>query len=158
AATGVLPTTSAPASDRLVDNYNQQSLDLILDLPGSITLRGGERYVYGDTTVRAPFAGGIESGTLNRKSGVGGISWRSKRLSASFDFEGGSANQVYYRTSLQDYRKYKARARYQVMKSLSLTGNFSDLENENPIPSVQYTYSGRQTSLALQWTPAGGKR
>lgn len=156
---GVLPPSSIAASGRLVDNYNQQSLDLILELPWSITLRGGERYVYGDTTVRAPFAGGIESGNLSRQSGVAGISWRGKkRLSASFDFEGGNANQVYYRTSLQDYRKYRARARYQPLNSLSLTWSFSDLENDNPIPTVQYTFSSRQDGLALQWTPAAGKR
>jgi hypothetical protein len=155
---GVLPPVSASASDRLVDNYNQQSLDLILELPWSITLRGGERYVYGDTTVRAPFAGGIESGVLNRQAAVAGISWRSKkRISGSFDFEGGSSNQVYYRTSLQDYRKYRARARYQPLTSLSLTWTFSDLENGNPIPSVQYTFSSRQDGIALQWSPARGK-
>jgi hypothetical protein len=154
----VLPPVSASASDRLVDNYNQQSLDLILELPWSITLRGGERYVYGDTTVRAPFAGGIESGVLNRQAAVAGISWRSKkRISGSFDFEGGSSNQVYYRTSLQDYRKYRARARYQPLTSLSLTWTFSDLENGNPIPSVQYTFSSRQDGIALQWSPARGK-
>ncbi|HEY4362931.1 MAG TPA: hypothetical protein VGN17_18320 [Bryobacteraceae bacterium] len=155
-ASGTLPTTTTPAADRLVDNYNQHSLDVILDLKWGLTLRGGERYVWGDTTVRAPFAGGVESSTLSRQSGVAGINWRTKkRLSAGFDFEGGSSNHAYYRTSLQDYRKYRARARYQVRNSLALNWNFSRLENSNPVPSVQYTFSSERNGLSVQWTPQG---
>jgi hypothetical protein len=158
-ASGALPSTVSPASDRLVDNYNQQSLDLIFDVTSGLTLKAGERYVWGDTTVRAPFAGGVESSTLNRQSGVAGINWRTKkRLSAGFDFEGGSSSHAYYRTSLQDYRKYRARARYQFRNSLALNWNFSHLENSNPIPSVQYTFSSSQNGLSLQWTPQGAKR
>lgn len=158
-ALAALKPTTAPASDRLVDNYNQQSLDVLFDLTSHITLRGGHRYVYGDTTVRAPFAGGIESGTLARQSGVAGITLRTaKRISGNFEFEGGSSSHAYYRTSLQDYRKYRARARYRALNSLTLTYNFSDLQNDNPIPSVQYTFSSRQNGVALQWTPAGVKR
>jgi hypothetical protein len=157
-ASGALAPTVTPASDRLVDNYNQHSLDAILDLKWGLTIRGGERYVWGDTTVRAPFAGGVESSTLSRQSGVAGINWRTKnRLSSGFDFEGGSSNHAYYRTSLQDYRKYRARARYQLRSSLSLNWNFSHLQNANPVPSVQYTFSSNQNGLSIQWTPQGGK-
>jgi hypothetical protein len=158
-ASGALPPTMSPASDRLVDNYNQQSLDAILDLKWGLTVRGGERYVWGDTTVRAPFAGGVEASTLSRQSGVAGINWRTKkRLTAGFDFEGGSSGHAYYRTSLQDYRKYRARARYQVRNSLALSWNFSRLQNANPVPSVQYTFWSNQNGASLQWTPQGGKR
>jgi hypothetical protein len=59
---------------------------------------------------------------------------------------------------LQDYRKYRARARYQLRSSLSLNWNFSHLENENPVPSVQYTFSSSQNGLSIQWTPQGAKR
>jgi hypothetical protein len=159
ASTGVLPATATKGSDRFVDNYSEQTFDVLFDLTSRITLRGGERYVYGDTTVRAPFAGGIESGSLNRVSGLAGISLRTtKRISASFDFEGGSANSAYYRTSLQDYRKYRARARYQPLSSLSLNYSFSQLTNENPIPGIDYRFNSIQNGVTVQFTPEKAKR
>lgn len=158
-ASGIQRPAASPAADRLFDNYNQHALDVLFDVTPRITLRVGHRYVYGDTSVRAPFAGGVETGTLDRQSGIAGISLRTaRRVSANFDFEGGSSNHVYYRTSLQDYRKYRARARYQALASLSISWNFSDLENENPAPSIRYDFHSRQNGVALQWTPAGGKR
>jgi hypothetical protein len=147
------------SSVRLVDNYNQQSLDVTFDLTSKIALRAGERYVWGDTTVPTFYGQVPESGTLSRHSGVAGISFRSsQKLSANFDFEGGSAEHLYYRTSLQDYRKYRARARYQVLSSLFLTWNLAILTNDNPIPSVQYTFSSHDDAISLLWTPGGGKR
>jgi hypothetical protein len=156
---GPLPPTTTPASDRLVDNYNQQSLDILYDVTNKITVRAGHRYVYGDTTVRAPFAGGTETGKLNRQAAVAGISYRpGTRISANFDFEGGLASHAYYRTSLQNYAQYRGRVRYQALNSLSLTYELNDLENTNPIPSVEYTFSSKENGLSLQWTPNGGKR
>jgi hypothetical protein len=158
-SSAVLSPTITPGSDRFVDNYNQQSFDVLFDLTSKITLRGGERYVYGDTTVRAPFAGGIESGTLSRVSGLAGASLRTtKRFSASFDYESGSANHAYYRTSLQDYWSMRARARYQPLTSLTLSYNFAQLNNDNPIPSVQYVFRSIQNSMAVQWMPQKAKR
>jgi len=158
-ATAVLNPTVGLGADRFVDNYSQESVDVLYDLTSKITVRGGQRYVYGDTTVRAPFAGGVESSTLARISGVAGISVRAiKGLSGNFDFEGGSTDHAYYRTSLQDYRKLRVRAHYQFLTSLSLTYNFSELHNENPIPSVQYTFNSIQNGLALQWNPQKAKR
>ena len=150
---------AVPAFDRFVDNYNQESVDIIWDVTSRIALRGGQRYVYGDTTVRAPFAGGIESSYLNRVSGVAGASLRTtKGFSANFDFEAGSADNAYYRTSLQDYRTERVRARYQPWTSLTLTYNFTELHNENPVPSIRYTFNSMQNGLAVQWTPQKAKR
>ncbi len=149
----------AGSTQRLVDNYNQQSVDVIFDLTSKITLRGGDRYVWGDTTAPAFYGLAPEFGTLKRHAGVAGIAFRpAARLSANFDFEGGSADRFYYRTSLQDYRKYRARARYQALPSLSVTWNLTILSNDNPIPSVLYTFSSHDDGLSLLWTPKGGKR
>ena len=158
-SSSVLNPTSMPAADRFVDNYSQQSTDILFDLTSKITLRGGERYVYGDTTVRAPFAGGVASATLSRVSGLAGASLRTtKRLTASFDYEAGSANDAYYRTSLQDYWTMRARARYQPLTSLTLSYNFAQLNNDNPIPSVRYVFRSIQNGMAVQWIPQQAKR
>ena len=55
-ASGTLPSTVAPASDRLVDNYNQHSLDLILDLKWGLTVAAASVTCGAIPTVRAPFA------------------------------------------------------------------------------------------------------
>jgi hypothetical protein len=149
-------TGTTPSTFRLVDNYNQQSFDIFYDLTSKITLRGGERYVYGDTTVpsfyETPLPGNLESGQLSRQAGVAGINVHlNKKLSGNFDFEGGAAAQAYYRTSLQDYRKYRARVRYQPLTSLSITGTANILTNDNPLPSVQYTFSSKEAGASIQW-------
>lgn len=138
---------------RLVDNYNQQSFDVFYDVTSKLTLRGGERYTYGDTTVPPFYGTGLESGTLRRQSGVAGASFRlNQKLSANFDFEGGSSDQAYFRTSLQDYRRYRARVRYQPLQSLSITWNLNVLNNDNPIPGLNYRFSSKDDGISLLWT------
>ncbi len=149
------PITEPPSLStfRLVDNYNQQSFDVFYDVTSKFTLRGGERYTYGDTTVPPFYGTGLESGTLRRQSGVAGASFHlNQKLSANFDFEGGSSDQAYYRSSLQNYRRYRARVRYQPMQSLSITWNLNVLNNDNPIPGVNYRFSSKDDGISLLWT------
>jgi hypothetical protein len=76
----------------------------------------------------------------------------SHKVSANFDFEGGKSDQSYYRTSLQDYRRYRARVRYQPLPSLSITWNLNVLNNDNPIPGVNYRFSSKDDGVSLMWT------
>jgi hypothetical protein len=98
-------------------------------------------------------------GELRRHVGLAGLMFRSgQKLSASVDFEGASSQRTFFRTSLNDYRRLKARARYQALASLAVNADFSVLDNENPTPGVNYDFLSRDNSLSLFWTPAGGKR
>ena len=72
--------------------------------------------------------------------------------------EGGSSGGAYFRTSLYDYQKVRAQARYSVTASLSLSADFTILNNHNPLPGVGYDYLAHQESLSVLWSPAGGKR
>ena len=74
-----------------------------------------------------------------------------------FDFETASADRTYFRTSLQDYQKLRARARYQILESLTLGANFSLLNNLNPSVQNRYEFRSREYSTSLYWTPGGGK-
>jgi hypothetical protein len=150
-----------PGADRLVDNYNQQSVDVLVEALPGLTLRGGHRYVWGDTTVRAPSFLGTAPATarLARHAGVGAASYRrGSRLSANFEFEGGRADQIYYRTSLRDYSKTRARVRYQVAGGLSVTWNLNTLDNDNPAPDVNLKYRSRSNGATVEWLPGGGGR
>ncbi len=143
-------------------NYNQQQTDVLFDLTSKLTLRGGYRYVWGDATVLAgqlSQSGPLASGQLSRNVGLAGLTFRPvQKLSVNFDYEGASSDRIYFRTSLNDYYKTRARARYQLAASLMLQANFQVLNNQNPAAAIQYNFQSRDNSLAVYWTPAGGKR
>ena len=143
-------------------NYNQQQTDVLFDITSKLTLRGGYRYVWGDASVlsgQLSQSGTLSSGQLSRNVGLAGLTFRpSQKLSLNLDYEGASSDRIYFRTSLNDYYKLRARARYQLVASLMLQANFQVLNNQNPAAAIQYDFGSRDNSLAVYWTPAGGKR
>jgi len=132
-------------------------------MSAKLTLRGGYRYVWGDATTDAtPFlnpAGTLEYGQLKRNVGLAGINFRlSEKLSFNADYEGGDSDDIYFRDSLNNYHKARARAKYRLLPSLQFQATANYLKNTNPAPSIQYNLLARDTSLAVFWTPKGGKR
>ncbi|MEO8591796.1 MAG: hypothetical protein ABI759_00605 [Candidatus Solibacter sp.] len=143
-------------------HYNQQQMEGIFDVTSKITLRGGYRYVWGDATVRAgelDQSGPSRSQELKQHVGLAGATVRPiQKLSLNLDYEGASTDQNYFRTSLYNYHRVRARAKFQALTSLMFQANFGLLDNRNPTPDVQYSFESRDNSLAAFWTPAGGKR
>jgi len=157
------PVTAANAMpNEQVVNFNQQQIDVMYDLTSKLTLRGGWRYVWGDATVLAGTlsqTGNFASGQLKRQIGLAGLTFRPiQKLSMNLDYEGSSSDNIYFRTSLNDYHKARGQVRYQATGSLSLQGNFTVLNNQNPSPDIRYDFQSRDTALALYWAPNGGKR
>ena len=157
ASSTVLPSQAA----RLVTNYSQQELDVLVDVTAKLTLRGGYRYVWGNaSSIVLPLAGlnGFDSGKLQRNVGIAGFSFRQgSKFSFSGEFEGASSGQVYFRTSLHDYRRMHARGQYQVLSTLLVAADFSLLSNQNPAVGAKYDYLSRQNSLSLHWAPKVAK-
>lgn len=156
-----IDTTNLPQTDRLVMNYSRQEVNVIADLLPFLTLRGGHRFVWGDSSTRTgavnPFPG-VEMGELRQHVGLAGLTVRfAQKLSANVDFEGAAADRTYFRTSLHDYQKGRAQVRYQLLSSLSLSGIFTVLHNENPEPGINYSFTSRNNTLALTWTPGNSK-
>jgi len=146
-----------------VVNYNQEQVDVLYDVSSHFTLRGGYRRVWGDATTEAtPYlnrAGGEEQGLLKRNVVLAGVNFRaSQKASFNLDYEAGTSDDVYFRDSLNNYQKARGRARYRLFTSLMLQANVSLLNNLNHAPSIQYDVLGRDNSLAVYWTPKGGKR
>lgn len=154
------PVTTFPGLQTV--NYNQEQIDAMYDLTSRVTLRGGYRFIWGDATVTGGVLsqiGSLVSGQLRRNVGVGGASFRpASKLRINVDYEGGFSDDVYFRTSLNDYNRVRARAQYQVSPSLSLTGGFHLLNNQNPAPGVRNDFQSTDESLSFTWTPQGGKR
>src|SRR5262249_6209504 len=95
-------------NERLVWNYSQPEVDVLSDSFRMLPLRGGYRYVWGDSRVPAPTlsqAGPFEDVELRQQIGLAGFTYRwGQKLSANFDFEGASSSHAYFRTSLYDYQ------------------------------------------------------
>ena len=94
-----------------------------------LLLRGGYRYVWGDaSTLVLPVAGLLvpDSGQLRRNVGIGGFTFHpNQKIVLSGEVEAASGDQTYFRTSLNDYQKMHARARYQTFQNLSFSADFS---------------------------------
>jgi len=162
--TGTVPgqNLTSALNAREIVNYNQQQVDVLLDVTSNLTLRGGFRHVWGDASVRA---GAIDplgpqiGGELSRNVGLAGLTFRpSQQFSLNLDYEGAATDRAYFRTSLYNYHRVRARARYRLNAALSLQANFMLMNNQNPTPGIQNDFQSRDNSLSLYWTPAGGKR
>lgn len=153
--------TSLLASSLMTD-YSQVETDVFYEAGSKLTLRGGYRYVWGQASDAVlPPAGLVSSdfGRLSRNVGIGGATYRaSQKLTLSGEVEAASSGGGYFRTSLYDYQKVRAQARYQVSGSLSLAADFTLLNNRNPLSGINYDYLASQESLSFFWSPAGGKR
>lgn len=150
-------TTPSPLASLLAMNYNQQQVDVLVDVTRMLTLHGGYRYVWGDAQTGAALIGGEgqESSELRQHVGIAGANFRlNQKLSANVDFEGASTDHAYFRTSLYNYQRMRARARYQVTSTLSLQAAFTLLNNQNPLPGINYDFLSRQSSLSAAWTPS----
>jgi hypothetical protein len=163
----VVPASAAlpqplPQSARLVSNYSQEQVDLFIDVSKKLTLRGGYRYVWGEAgTLVLPVQGLLtpDSGELRRNVGIGGFTFRpSQKLVLSGEVEAAASGSTYFSASLNDYQRMHARARYQALGSLSVSADFSLLNNQNPSTGVQFDYLARQSSVSVFWAPQSGKR
>ncbi len=145
-----------------VVNNQETETDLYYDVTKYLTLRGGFRYMWGNATVVASTlseTGPFTTGSLSRIVGIGGGILRlGQKLRVTADYEGSSSDDIYFRTSLNDYSKGRVMAKYQATNSLMFTANFQVLSNQNPSPTVQLDFLGRDNSLAFFWTPKAGKR
>jgi hypothetical protein len=153
--------TSALLASSLATNFSQNEVNVFYEATSRLTLRGGYRYVWGDANDLILPAAGLASsdqGKLRRNVGIGGFTFHPlQRISILGEFEIASSGGAYFRTSLFNYQKARAQARYQATSSLSFSADFSLLDNQNPIPGVNYDFRSRQESLSLLWAPKNGK-
>ena len=148
---------AAALASSLVTNYSQEETDVMIDATATLMLRGGYRYVWGDAADAILPPEGLASSDqarLRRNVGLGGFRYRPiPQLLLSAEAEVGRSGADYFRTSLYNYERVRAQARYQLSKSFNLAADVTSLANNNPAPGVNYDYSARQESLSLFWTP-----
>ncbi len=156
-----LDAATLASAERLAVDYNRQEVIVLVDVTRRLTLRGGHRYVWGESETPPPLILPelrLPRAELRQHVALGGASLHfAQRLRVAGDLEVGSADRSYFRTSLHDYRRGRVRAQYQIHSSLAVTLNFGVLKNTNPTPSLGYRFLSRQNTAAMQWTPGGGK-
>jgi hypothetical protein len=154
-----LQTSSA---DRLVLNQNRNQIDVIFDPARFITVRGGHRYTWGDTTVRGAQLSGLAQslGDLRRHTGLAGIGLRARGIFRfNADIEAASTGRAYFRTSLRNYRLLN------MLGSVSpgagsawrFTGGYRWLTNTNPDPAVKWDLDEGAVSAGIEWFPNSGR-
>jgi hypothetical protein len=153
-----IPLSSLLATT-LASNYSQEAIDIFYDATSKLTLRGGYRFVWGDSSYAFLPPEGLASSAqeqLRQNIGVGAATFRpSQKISVTGEFEGGASSGVYFRTSLYDYQKVRAQVHYQPLQSLSISADFTLLNNQNPLAGTNYDYSASQESLSFYWSPHG---
>jgi len=161
AGSGASQQIAALLASSLVTNYSQEEVDVLYDATSKLTLRGGYRYVWGDANDAVLPPEGLMSSDqakLRRNVGIGGVTFRpSQKITLRTDAEVASSGGAYFRTSLYDYQKVHGQVRYQALTSFSLAADFTLLDNNNPVPGVNYDYRSQQESLSLFWSPLSGK-
>ena len=149
------------ATNLLLVNYNRQLFEVDFDVFKWLTLRGGHKYVWGDAGITAPPLIGVdfERANLEQNVAIAGAQVRfGQKVWVNADTEVGVTDHNYFRTSLHDYQKVSVRARYQALSSLSLTANFTSMDNQNPTAGVNYDFTSKQGSIAIFWNPNQAKR
>ena len=157
---GMPLTDQQLANERTVLRYNQEQVDVYYDLTSYLTLRGGYRFIWGNSDVTAPILADIpsESANLHRQVGIAGINYRlGTKLRITGDAEGSSSAQTFFRTSLQEYEKAHVRAQYDLSAAWRLAADVSLLNNSNPDPNVRLDFSSKVESASVNWIPNGGK-
>lgn len=145
----------------LVSNYSQVETTAIVDLGKHFTARGAYRYVWGNASdLVSPAAGlpGVIAENLRRNVGVGAVTYREgSRLSLTAEVEGGVSSGAYFRTSLYNYAKYRGMGRYQLLKTLRVSADYSILSNNNTGAGAFYYFLSQQGTLGIDWMPKGDR-
>jgi hypothetical protein len=143
-------------------NYTTVETNLFYEISSKLTVRAGYRYVTGDAEVPASSLnqiGAFESGGLRRNIALAGANYRPmKNLAVNLEYEGGISDEIYFRNSLNNYSRGRARARYQQSNSLSFQLNFQILDNQNPAHDIRFDFLSLHTAAGAYWTPGSAKR
>lgn len=90
----------------------------------------------------------------NTNTFIGGLRFRPvERANFFFDYEKGSADNVFIRVSPLDYQRFRARANIDITHTLSFNTSFTATDRTNPTPQVQNDSDYRGFATTLMWEP-----
>lgn len=152
--------TVSPLADRFAWNYNQEQVEAVYEITRRFLVRGGERYVWGESVGRSGqlSQNPQERGELSRKSFLGGVGYRATdHASFNADAEVARSDKVLYRTSLSDFERLRMRGRYYLSDNFHIYGAFQYTNNSAPANLIPFEFRSIQTATGVQWIPKGRK-
>jgi hypothetical protein len=150
-------STSLSDGAGLKFNLSQNQLDGVVDLTSRLSVRGGYRYVWSNS--QATFNDELSKVSLNRNIGLAGFSYRlPRKASLSLDLETGNGQRIYTRTDILQYTKVRLRGRYQFWNSLTLSGSFSLMNNQNGQTGINYDFKSHGYTVSVSYAPPGSDR
>lgn len=165
--TGSLSSSAGNTPDRLLLNFQQHQVEALVEVAKGLTLRGGHRYTWGNSETRTPSLAaipGAETSELKRNTALAGITYRfAQKVTASLDAEIANTDKAYFRTSLMDYQRFRARLRFAPTSSWSFLWSGAFLNNDTPNTAVRprlgdYDLVTLDNSLSFFWMPKGGDK
>lgn len=156
-AAALLEISASPRA-RLNLRYDQSEAELSTDIGKAISLRGGHRYIRSEADLPPAslvFIGSPVNARLERHTALAGASWRGWKGRARIhgEFEGSPGGETYFRTGLQDYRRFAVQGNVRVSSTLNVTGAWRSLVNQN----VGIHLTSRQAAATLEWLPQQGR-
>jgi hypothetical protein len=149
--------TSSTDAAGLKFNLSQNQLDGVVDLTPRLSVRGGYRYVWSNS--QATFNDELTKVSLNRNIGLAGVSYRlPRKATLSLDIESGNGNRIYTRTDILQYTKVRLRGRYQFWNSLTVSGSFSLMNNQNGQAGINYDFKTHGYTVSATYAPKGTDR
>ncbi len=160
--TGTPPPQQTVGIDRLNMNYNQNIVEVLFDVTKRLTLRGGDKYMWGDSLVRAPELASdlrlYDTGNLSINAALAGFTYRiTSKFSLYGDAEIARGSSVYFATSLRNYNRATIRGTYNLRESLQFTFNYVYFNNDNPSAEHDFQFEGQTGTIGVQWSPRKSK-
>ncbi len=154
-------TLTLTGGERLEVSRHRQQIEAIWDVSKQLTIRGGHRYEWGRSLMKASTYSQdsrYDRLEMERQGGVFGFVMRPvKRVSLMGDLEFIDGIKTYYRTGLYDHTRLRFQTRFELPKNLFFNVNYNRLTNENPNPDVKFWYEADAITGSFQWLPGGGR-
>ena len=135
-----------------VDSY-WNTLSMQYTPSKKFTMNLGWRVTYRNIGLAALNAS--EDDTLTTNTGIASVRIRPvDRFNLFFDYENGTADNVFIRTNAMDFQRIRARVNFQATDKLSFSGNFSATDRTNPTPLVENDSDYRSYAVSGLWEPS----
>lgn len=96
----------------------------------------------------------VEEDTLTTNTGIANVRIRPvDRLNLFFDYENGTADNVFVRINAMDFQRIRARVNLQATDTLTFTGTFAATDRTNPTPQVENDSDYRSYAVSALWEP-----
>jgi hypothetical protein len=157
-SSGLAASLSSLGTGRLDVNQHRSQTEALVDITKKLMVRAGYRYEWGSANVPSgllAITSPDENGKLERHVALAGVQYRpTQRVVLNGDLEVSDGVKTFYRTGLQDYKKFRVQSRFTLPQNLFFTLGVNYLNNHNPDSGTTAKFTSAVESASLQWLPS----